>query len=196
LQCRFGDLVTKVMARVAPDLCQPCAWKPRANGERLRVGFISSHLMRHTVSRYFGTLLTGLDPERFDVHVWYCGDQRDDSTERIANRVSRFIHTRAEARDWRRRFAPRRWMCSYIPKLEWIRASDIGRLRLAPAQCLLYGHPATSGLANVDYFLSGELLEPPNARSHYRERLVCLPGLGACPDRPPVPGNGGWIERS
>lgn len=195
LQCRFGDLVTKVMNKVAPDLCQPCGWKPRANGARLRVGFISSHLMRHTVSRYFGAMLTELDPERFDVSVWYCGDQRDDSTERIANRAGRFIHTRAEARELAPQIRAAQMDVLVYPEIGMDpHHQALAALRLAPVQCLLYGHPATSGLRNVDYFLSGELLEPPNADSHYCERLVRLPGLGTRPDRPPAPNNGGWIE--
>jgi protein O-GlcNAc transferase len=195
LQCRFGDLVTKVMGKVAPDLVQPCSWKPRAHGGRLRVGFVSSHLMRHTVSRYFGAFLTELDPARFDVCVWYCGDKQDDSTGRIASRVGRFIHTRAEARE----LAPQ----IHAAQMDVLVYPEIGMdphhqalaaLRLAPVQCLLYGHPATSGLKNVDHFLSGELLEPSNAGSHYREHLVCLPGIGARPERPPASGNGDWIE--
>lgn len=195
LQCRFGDLVTQVMARTAPDLAQPCPWKPRARDRRLRVGFISSHLMRHTVSRYFGALLTGLDPERFDVHVWYCGDRRDDSTERIANRVGHFNHTRAEARDLAPQVRAAQMDALVYPEIGMDpHHQALAALRLAPVQCLLYGHPATSGLNNVDYFLSGELLEPADAQSHYRERLICLPGLGTRPARPPAPGNGDWIE--
>jgi predicted O-linked N-acetylglucosamine transferase (SPINDLY family) len=195
LQCRFGDLVTKVMARVAPDLVQPCPWKPRAHGGRLRVGFVSSHLMRHTVSRYFGTFLTELDPERFDVCVWYCGDKRDESTERIANRVGRFIHTRAEARDLAPQIRAAQMDVLVYPEIGMDpHHQALAALRLAPAQCLLYGHPATSGLKNVDYFISGELLEPSNAGSHYRERLICLSGIGARPGRPPDSGNSEWIE--
>src|SRR5262249_6363600 len=49
--------------------------------------------------------------------------------------------------------------------------------RLAPVQCTSWGHPTTSGLATVDYFLSSELMEPAGAQEHYTERLVPLPNL-------------------
>jgi len=42
-----------------------------------------------------------------------------------------------------------------------------------------------TGLATIDYYLSGDALEPADAQADYRERLVRLPGLGCVP-RPPV----------
>jgi predicted O-linked N-acetylglucosamine transferase (SPINDLY family) len=53
----------------------------------------------------------------------------------------------------------------------------LAALRLAPVQCQAWGHPITSGLPTIDYFLSSELMEPPGAQAHYHENLVCLPGL-------------------
>ena len=47
--------------------------------------------------------------------------------------------------------------------------------RLAPVQCNSLGHPETSGLPTIDYFLSSDLMEPLDAARHYTERLVRLP---------------------
>ncbi|HET7065307.1 MAG TPA: hypothetical protein VFI49_13630, partial [Rudaea sp.] len=122
-------------------------------------------------------------------------DRRDDSTDRIAGAVGRFIHTRAEARDLAPQIRAAQMDVLVYPEIGMDpHHQALAALRLAPVQCLLYGHPATSGLENVDYFLSGELLEPANGAAHYRERLVRLPGLGARPARPPAPGDGRWIE--
>jgi predicted O-linked N-acetylglucosamine transferase (SPINDLY family) len=51
-------------------------------------------------------------------------------------------------------------------------------LRLAPVQCAAWGHPSTSGFPTIDYYLSGELMEPANGDQHYSEDLVRLPGIG------------------
>jgi protein O-GlcNAc transferase len=48
---------------------------------------------------------------------------------------------------------------------------------LAPVQCATWGHPDTSGLPSIDYFLAGDLMEPPEADDHYTEKLVRLPNL-------------------
>ena len=49
--------------------------------------------------------------------------------------------------------------------------------RLAPVQCNSWGHPETSGLPTVDYFISSDMMEPADAAEHYTERLVRLPNL-------------------
>jgi len=41
-------------------------------------------------------------------------------------------------------------------------------------QCVLYGHPDTTGIPNVDYYLSGGACESPEADSHYTEKLIRL----------------------
>jgi protein O-GlcNAc transferase len=50
--------------------------------------------------------------------------------------------------------------------------------RLAPVQCLSFGHPDTTGIANMDYFISNDLFEPADAAQHYSERLFLLHDLG------------------
>jgi predicted O-linked N-acetylglucosamine transferase (SPINDLY family) len=52
---------------------------------------------------------------------------------------------------------------------------------------MTWGHPVTSGLPTIDYFLSSDLMEPQNAQSHYCEKLVCLPNIGICYQKPPIP---------
>jgi predicted O-linked N-acetylglucosamine transferase (SPINDLY family) len=194
LQCRFGDLVARVMATAAPGLAEPCDWTPRAHGGRVRVGIVASHLMQHTVSRYFTRLIEGLDRERFDVRVWHGGGE-DDSTRRIAANVSAFVQTQADALTLAREVRQARLDVLVYPEIGMDpKHQALAGLRLAPVQCTLYGHPATSGSANIDYFFSGAELEPPDADAHYREKLVRLPGLGTQPLPPPAPGDGAWFD--
>jgi predicted O-linked N-acetylglucosamine transferase (SPINDLY family) len=39
-------------------------------------------------------------------------------------------------------------------------------------------HPITSGSNNINYFLSGELMETPKSSNEYTEKLIKLPGIG------------------
>jgi len=59
--------------------------------------------------------------------------------------------------------------------------------RMAPLQCMAWGHPVTSGFSTIDVFLSSEWMEPKGAESFYYERLVQLPGLGVTYERPKTP---------
>ncbi|HEY7872072.1 MAG TPA: hypothetical protein VIC31_05080, partial [Rudaea sp.] len=182
------------MSAVAPELSQPCDWQPRAHGGRVRVGIVASHLMQHTVSRYFTQLIEGLDRERFDVRIWHGGGE-DENTRRIAGCVSEFVQTQADALTLAREVRQAQLDVLVYPEIGMDpKHQALAGLRLAPVQCVLYGHPATSGAPNIDYFLSGAELEPADANAHYREKLIRLPGLGTQPLPPPAPGDGAWFD--
>lgn len=66
--------------------------------------------------------------------------------------------------------------------------------RLAPIQCTSWGNPVTSGISQVDYFLSSHLIEPASAKDHYRECLECLDTLPVYYFRPKVPAHPGSRE--
>jgi len=192
---RFGDVVGKVMAAVAAERLPSLPAHAPARADRIRIGVVSNHLMHHTVSRYFRKLLTGLDPVRFELHVWYGGEAEDFSTAEIVRQAKTFnrshedpLRTAAEIRAAQldALIYPEIGMDPYH--------SALAALRLAPVQCVLYGHPVTSGLASIDYFLGADALEPANAQEHYRETLVRLPGLGTIPEHPPAPGDGSWLD--
>ena len=56
-------------------------------------------------------------------------------------------------------------------------------LDLAPLQCTSLGRPQTSGIPNIDYFLSSALVEPEQAHNLYSEKLHLMPGLPlTCPE--------------
>jgi predicted O-linked N-acetylglucosamine transferase (SPINDLY family) len=67
------------------------------------------------------------------------------------------------------------------------RTTRLAGLRLAPIQCVTWGHPVTSGLPTIDYFLTSDLMEPDNGESHYREKLVRLPNLSIAYPKPNLP---------
>jgi predicted O-linked N-acetylglucosamine transferase (SPINDLY family) len=59
--------------------------------------------------------------------------------------------------------------------------------RLARVQFTTLGHPVTTGIPNMDYFLSSRHSEPPDSQRYYHERLVELESLPAHFYRPPPP---------
>lgn len=62
-------------------------------------------------------------------------------------------------------------------------------MRLAPVQCTSWGWPTTSGIKNVDYFISSNHLETEGSDNHYSEQLVRLESLPTYYYKPPVPEN-------
>ncbi|MEL6110723.1 MAG: tetratricopeptide repeat protein [Planctomycetota bacterium] len=57
----------------------------------------------------------------------------------------------------------------------------------APIQATSWGIPVTSGISEMDYFLSSELTEPLGAEAHYSESLIRTKTLPVIYDRPVPP---------
>ncbi|MGE5538022.1 MAG: tetratricopeptide repeat protein [Gemmatimonas sp.] len=176
LQERYGRLITRVAQAAYPE---HAARPSRATaGERIRVGFASSALHRHSVMKSHGCWMTDLPRDRFEVTVFRLGGPVDDWTERLRGTVRWIDCGGLDQKALIARIAAER-----LDALIWL---DIGMdalvqvpaaLWLAPVQATGFGHPVTSGLPSIDAYLTGEIMEPANADAHYTERLVRLPNL-------------------
>ena len=54
----------------------------------------------------------------------------------------------------------------------------LANVRLAKHQIAAWGHPVTTGLSTIDYFISAKWFEPPNCEEHYTEQVVLLDRTG------------------
>lgn len=53
--------------------------------------------------------------------------------------------------------------------------------RLARVQVTCFSSPVTTGIRNIDYYISGKLTEPvQDAQNHYCEQLITIDGTGYC----------------
>ena len=90
----------------------------------------------------------------------------------------RFVHRTLDTEGWRREIlADAPHVLIYPGLLMDTSSLQLAAQRLAPVQCNSWGHPETSGLPTLDYFLSSDLMEPPDAQAYYTEKLVRLPNL-------------------
>ena len=48
----------------------------------------------------------------------------------------------------------------------------LGLARLAPVQAVMSGHPCSTGLNEIDYFISSQLMETESAQINYTEQLI------------------------
>jgi predicted O-linked N-acetylglucosamine transferase (SPINDLY family) len=122
--------------------------------------------------------IENIDKKRFSIYGYYTGNKKDKATEDARNSFIRFIEDINSFEE----------MCRIIrkDKLHILIYPEIGMdpmtvklaaLRLAPIQCVSWGHPETSGFPTIDYFLSSDLMESPDADNHYTEKLIRLPNL-------------------
>jgi protein O-GlcNAc transferase len=188
LQLRYGELVHRIMSANHPQWVEPVRMPPVQAGDKIRIGYISPFFRNHTVTYFFFGWLREHDRTAFDVFAYHVGSETDSVTEEVRRTATLFRHFPDDLEG----------VCSAIhsDNLHVAVFLDIGMspimaqiagLRLAPVQCVAWGHPVTSGLPTVDYFLSSNVMEPVEAQGHYSERLVRLPGVGVCYQKPVIP---------
>ncbi len=143
--------------------------------KKIRVGFISEFLTRHTVGKLFGGLIKNIDRKKFEVVIFHTQrtkksinkneiDNISDKVINLSNRIKE-QHSQVENENLDIIFYPEIGMSQTIYFLAFA--------RLASVQIVSFGHPETTGINTIDYFLSSTLLEPNNKKK-YSERLICL----------------------
>ncbi len=178
-------------SEAAPQEAEPQQNGPQQDGShKLRVGFISGSLFRHTISKLFGAFITGLDPEKFEVSCFQLSETVDQVSHSLAGAVSRFESGRKSAVQWVQTVREARQdVLIYLDIGMHPMVQVLSTQRLAERQYMLWGHPVSSRLTTIDAFLTADLMEREDGDADYDETLVRLPGLGTCflpPDRKPV----------
>jgi predicted O-linked N-acetylglucosamine transferase (SPINDLY family) len=146
----------------------------------VRVGFVSADIGDHSV---WNAILKGwiehIDPRRFEVHLFNLAPRNDAGTAVARRLVRRYEDRRRGLLEWSRTLLEAELDILVYPAIGMHSLTlRLAALRLAPVQAASWGHPETTGLPTIDYYLSAESLEPAGAEAHYTERLVSLPGLG------------------
>ena len=155
---------------IAPHCIQP---KSEAT-KKIRVGFLSRYLYRHSVSLCFSKIIETLSlKEPFQVTLISSQPIDEKLYSEFVGQCVQLPYNLVRARE----------MIAVL-ELDVLVYLDIGMeplsyflafSRLARTQCVLGGHPVTTGIANMDYFLSVDRMEPLDADEHYSEKLVRLP---------------------
>jgi predicted O-linked N-acetylglucosamine transferase (SPINDLY family) len=147
-----------------------------APAERLKVGFISRYLHDHSVGRTTQGVIPRLSRERFEVYALFIAPVVDDPVSRdIRDNADFAVVVPNSLREARNVIA--------ALELDILFYQDLGMdpltyflafSRLAPTQCVGWGHPVTCGIPAIDAFISTEGFEPPGGELHYNERLIKL----------------------
>ncbi len=151
---------------------------------RIRVGIASRYLRPdHPIGKHFGAIADRLDAGRFEVRRFTVGRRGN------AAPADTTLLPEDDLAAMRERVARERLDVMLYPDIGMEPCTYfLAFSRLAPVQCATFGHPVTTGIPNVDYFISSAALEPAGAQQHYSETLVTLAEPPSVIARPPAPG--------
>ncbi|MDI3308093.1 MAG: tetratricopeptide repeat protein [Acetobacteraceae bacterium] len=179
LLSRHGDLMSRAATAARGRHCGFAAAPPPQRG-RIRLAVVSGHIRRHSVwDVILKGIVEGLDRRRFELFLYHTCPEADGETGWARRHAEKFVQGPLTVPAWLDLIGQDRPDILLYPEIGMDRIPALlASLRLAPLQVAAWGHPLTSGLPTMDLFLSGELLEGPEAQAHYREKLVRLPGTG------------------
>lgn len=177
LQVKLAQMYLKTMPGLA--MTAPHCNRAGRRAGRIRIGFISRFLSNHSIGKTTRGLIEQLSRDRFEaIALRITPADDDETTQSIRESADRTIELDPHWLVAREQIA--------ALELDILFYQDIGMeptsyflafARLAPVQCVSFGHPNTTGIANMDYFVSTDRYETPGSQSHYSERLFLLRGL-------------------
>jgi len=145
---------------------------------RIKIGFISTNFYNHTVGKLFRGLIASLNRQIFEVTVFSIRTPSDEISNFIKDHSDRNVTLVRNLNVARQKIGQQ--------NLDILFYTDIGMdpftyflafARLAPVQCVGWGHGVTTGIPTIDYFISDTHIEeadPRSAQSHYTEKLIRL----------------------
>jgi protein O-GlcNAc transferase len=151
----------------------------RGAAEKIRIGIVSRHFGDHATTWTFSRMFRNFPGSEFEFVFLSFGQT-----------FSSDWHDGWAAPGREIKLPPRDlWRAQQIvadAELDVLYYPDIGMepstyflafARLAPLQIAAGGHPVTTGIQNIDCFVSHDVLEPPGAQAHYNEELIVFPEL-------------------
>ncbi len=179
LQQLYGHMCHHLMAARYPAFGQRPPMPPRAAGEPIRVGILSGFFSNHSNWKIrIRSWLEKLGPG-IAIFGYYTRGVQDGDTALARSLCHRFREGGRTIEQWAQAIRSDRLHMLIIPEIGMDQTTvQLAALRLAPLQATSWGHPDTSGLPTIDYYLSSALMEPDHADAHYSETLVKLPNIG------------------
>lgn len=172
------------LSYVAPH----CRLPKQGLGGRLKVGFISQYFRDHAVGWCYQGIMRFMPRDHISVSAFTFGNGEDALWRTIAEDVDEAILLPKSLAAVREEIA--------AAELDVLIYTDIGMdpltyflafARLAPVQCVTNGHPDTTGIPTIDYFISSAPLEGPDSAGSYSETLAALENVLVHYERPSAP---------
>ena len=174
LQAKYGKLLNEITYRLHPN-SQTLNTSPNSIGVKIKIGFFTNKNMDHAIWRVFlKGWIENLDLDKFDI-VLYMPKTGNYKTPKLPSHIE-IISENFGANDWIKQISKDRPDILIYPDFCGDKiALKLSNFRLAPVQCVAAGHCVTSGIPTMDYFISGQMLEPADGDAHYTESLIKLP---------------------
>jgi predicted O-linked N-acetylglucosamine transferase (SPINDLY family) len=161
------------------------AWLPKgrvAQATRLRVGFVSGDLRRHSVGYFMAPVLGRIDRERFAIYCYYNSDRSDDMNAGFRSLGDTWVDCRQMTDPELAARIEADRVDVLVDLAGYTNGGRLGVFARHPAvvQCAYLGYPTTTGLQAMDYRITDAVVDPEDEPSCNAERLLRLSGSYFC----------------
>jgi protein O-GlcNAc transferase len=186
------EKIAALYRKVAPSLtftaphCLTIATKKL----KKRIGFYSKYIFKHSVAVSYSKIIVTMSQDA-ELEIFLISDSNHNNAE-VKTMYEGFTGAFVcVASDLTR---TRQFISSL--ELDILVYMDIGMdpmsylmafSRLAPIQCVMGGHPVTTGIDTLDYYLGSTDAEPENGEQHYSEKLLKIKSGSFSYQRPELP---------
>lgn len=149
---------------------------------KLRIGYISPDFRNHVVNFYFEPLLREHDRELVEVFGYGNVKHPDKYTEKIEKNFDHYHDIWGVSDEAVARMIKEDKIDILIDLAGHTKCNRLLVLarKPAPIQVTYLGYADTTGMEAIDYFLTNNLLTPPESQRFYTEELFPLPEAFAC----------------
>ena len=170
--------------QLSADVCYPTQavsreFRQKAAAEKIRIGILSPDLNQHCCGRLMRGFYTYYDRERFEIFSYYTGDPQRDPQEvgffqAHSNRFD-FAASSADEQLSATILADEIDVLLDLSGYTYGTRQGLLRGRLAPVQASYLGYSFTTGIAEVDYYLSDRDFVDATAAQYFVEQQAYFP---------------------
>lgn len=154
------------------------------NTNKIRLGILKSDYDPHPETFITFPIFEYLDRDKFEIILYVIYETGHPLEKYAASKADKLIKLPSELPDRVATIRHDNLDILFISTLVTNATNNISLLalhRLAPIQITSIASPVTTGMKNIDYYISGKLTEIIDKSSqHYRENLITIDGTGFC----------------
>ncbi|MFW0778036.1 MAG: tetratricopeptide repeat protein [Rickettsiales bacterium] len=168
----------------------PHCSKPRKpSGKKIRLGFVSPSMHKDTLNQFLLKIIEKMSEHcEFDIVVFSNAPAQHPEVQKLKRELPHYVDLPMDLHKAQQAIAKEEMDILFYMEV----GSDqlmyaLPFARLAHMQCVWGGVPITTGIPNMDYFISNQDGEVENAQEHYTEKLILLDRTLAVYSPPNIP---------
>ena len=163
--------------KIYPQLNNVHKLKNTSNS-KIRIGFVSDYLTDHTIGKLFKGIILNLDKNKFDIKIFHTPKTRkgkiyQDFIDAERNNQVYNFNLPIKFEDKQKIIADENLDILFYPEIGLsLELYYLSFIRLATYQVTSWGHPETTCIDTLDYFLTSKLIESQNSNKKFSEKLL------------------------